>query len=303
VVPGEAIWIAPQIQQPQQCWPGFNNYQATGTFGAYQETDARLSAADRAIAQPWIKISLEGVIYQGSGSGKFSLWQEDSSGTPTVWFSNNDAAHPDTYLFQAGSHKHLNWGFGSPGIYRIRMSASAYQGPGQSNPTPPSGVFTVTYAVGVFAQWQAEHFSPSQLENALICGPAADPDKDGLRNLTEYAFGTLPMVGGPKPAQPGLGLPSFSLVVDGGTIYQTLTYPRRKELERLMPEIYQAHFAQSPAGPWSDASVSTQATTFPPAQAALDAEWELVTSRRAAPAGQRTGFGRLAVLPGDGPQP
>jgi surface-anchored protein len=299
VAPGGPVWIASQIQQPGQCWPGFNSYQATGVFGAYQETDIRLSGDDRSLAIPWIKVTLEEVSYQGSGSGSFALWQEDSSGSPTVWFSTSDNTHPDTYLFAAGSHQHLNWGFGSPGIYQIRLSASAYLGPGQTNPTGPSDTFTVTFAVGSFAQWQAENFGVSQLEDAGVCGPAADPDKDGLGNLLEYAFGSHPLGGGRSPVASGLGLPVFTLGGKNGIIYQTLTYPRRKSGARLDPEVYQPLFADSPAGPWSDAGVETTISEFPPSQAGLNTDWELVTSRRPIPSGASSGIGRVAVTAGD----
>jgi hypothetical protein len=300
VAPGDPIWIAPQDQLANLCWPGFNNDQATGVFESYQETDTRLSDDDRNQAQPWIKVTLTGVTYQGGGAGSFSMWRQDLAGMPTVWFSTSDNTHPDTFFTRAGDHVHLFWGFGSPGIYRIRLSASAFlAGPEQPNPTGPSPEFTVTYAVGKFAQWQAENFSGSQLDDVNVSGSSADPDNDGIRNLLEYAFGTDPLHGASVPLADGLGLPLFSLVEDGGTIYQTLTYPRRKAGSRVDPEIYQPLFADSPAGPWSDSGVTTTAAAFPPAQAALNADWELVTSRRPAPPGKIAGFGRVAVTPGD----
>jgi hypothetical protein len=38
------------------------------------------------------------------------------------------------------------------------LSASAYQGPGKTNPTGESEIFTVTFAIGPIAQWQAANF-------------------------------------------------------------------------------------------------------------------------------------------------
>jgi hypothetical protein len=95
-------------------------------------------------------------------------------------------------------------------------------------------------------------------------------------------------------------MPVFSLVNDGGTLYQTLTYPRRRALSRMMPEIYQPVFADSPANPWSDDGITTTAADFPPEQAALNAQWEVVASRRPVPEGEIRGFARVGVTPGDG---
>jgi hypothetical protein len=49
-----------------------------------------------------------------------------------------------------------------------------------------------------YATWQAEHFTPAELGDAgleaSLWGDAADPDRDGLLNLAEYAFGGDPRV-------------------------------------------------------------------------------------------------------------
>lgn len=293
VTPGDPIWIASQIQQPGQCWPGFNNYQATGVFGSYQETDTRLSEDDRSLAIPWIKVSLVGAVYQGSGNGSFALWQEDSFGTPTIWFSTTESTHPDTYFFPAGSHQHLNWGFGSPGIYRIRLSASAYLGPGQTNPTGPGGTFTLTFAVGSFAQWQAEHFSAAELDSALISGGDADPDHDGMKNLVEHAFGFDPKNGVIVPEAPGLGLPKLSVVEESGVFYQLLEFPARRSGAQFSPLQYQAQFSSDMN--WQSGGTTTTTADFPPESGALNTLWEKVTVRKPVAPGETRGFARVAV--------
>ena len=290
---GKPIWIASQIQQPGQCWPGFNNYQEAGVFGSYQETDSRLSEDDRSLSLPWIKLTLAGVSYQGSGTGAFSLWFEDS-GLPTVWMSTTDNTHPDTYLFVAGSHQHLNWGFGSPGIYRIRLSASAYLGPGQTNPTGGSPDFTLTFAVGTFAHWQADNFSATELDDPLISGPEADSDQDGMKNLVEFAFGFDPKNGAAVPVSTGLGLPKLSLIEESGTFYEVLEYPRRRAAAQLAPLLYLPQFSSDLN--WQTNTITTTTTDFPAEMNELNALWEKASSRR--PAGSvrpARGFGRVAV--------
>lgn len=298
VAPDGPIWIASQIQEPGKVWPGINNYQAAGVFGSYQETDMRLSAADRSLSLPWIKLSLTGVFYQGSGSGAFSVWQEGSSGTPTVWFSNTDTTQPDTYLFEAGSHKHLNWGFGSPGIYRIRLRASAFLGPGQTSPTGLSDEFVLTYAVGDFAQWQADHFTASELDNLLISGPDADPDQDGMKNLVEFGFGSNPRSGAPAPQWSGLGLPKWSVVEENGTFYQVLDFPARRAGEQFSPMQYLPQFSSDMN--WQSGGVAITTADFPVEMDHLNTVWEKVTARR--PVGTvlpGRGFGRVGVAMGE----
>jgi hypothetical protein len=45
-----------------------------------------------------------------------------------------------------------------------------------------------------WSDWRAAHFSETQLADAGISGPDADPDGDGFSNLFEYAIGSNPLV-------------------------------------------------------------------------------------------------------------
>ncbi len=295
VAPGAPIWIAPQFQTPGQCWVGFNNYQSNGVFGKYQETDSRLAGEEQAIALPWIRIAFQGLTYLGNGIPTFSMWQTDFSGNPTVWFSTTDATTPDVFLMVAGSHTHANWGFGAEGIYRIRLSASAYTGPGATNPTGPSAPATLTFAVGPVAQWQATYFSGPELDSAMISGLAADPDRDGMTNLEEYAFGLDPRSGSRLPISAGLGLPIFSTERNGTSLYHVLEFPRRKAEDLNSPPLYTAEFSNLSSA-WLPATEET-ISAISGTQTALNGVWEKVRARRLAIAGaERSGFGRLRLV-------
>lgn len=295
---GDPIWTARQGDPGiGEAWPGFDNDQAFGTFGSYIPADPRVSQDN---PRPWIKITLAGYQPPAGKTSHFSMWNSTTGQPPTVWMSSFANDNENAYYFAEGSHTHTWWGFTAQGIHKVTLRSSAFLGPGATHPTGPGDPFTLIFAVGTVARWQAGWFDADELDDPTLSGLFADADGDGLSNFIEYAFGTHPRLGGAVPLADGLGLPSFSLVEENGTVYQTLTYPRRRAGERIDPEIYQPLFADSPAGPWSDAGVTTTATDFPPSQDALNADWELVTSRRSVPPGHSRGFARVAVNAGDG---
>ncbi len=228
------------------------------------------------------------------------MWNTTTGQPPTVWMSTFDTAVENSYYYAGGSHTHAAIGFTAQGIHRVTLQASAFLGPGATNPTGASEPFTLIFAVGTTARWQGESFEAAQLADPAVSSLAADPDTDGIPNVLECAFGTKPLQGGPIPTADGLGMPVFSLVNEGGTRYQTITYPRRRAGSRLLPEIYQPWFADKLDGTWSADGVATTASDFPPEQAALNSLWEKVTSRRPVPEGDTKGFARIGVTAGDG---
>lgn len=72
-----------------------------------------------------------------------------------------------------------------------------------------------------FAFWKNQEFTPEQVEDELIVGPDVDLDGDGMNTLFEYAFASDPAVADPSPGY------SASVVSDGGSDYQALTFTRR----------------------------------------------------------------------------
>lgn len=296
IEPGEPLWLAVQgTPGIGEAWPGFQNGQNSGTFGEYFETDTRLPQPQNN-ARPWIKVMLKSYTYQGTGiTPTFSLWTVSNS-TPRIWMTTADGiGSGDFYLYSAGSHVHTNFGFGAMGIYRVSLAATAYRGPGQTNPTSESGLHTITFAVGPVARWQATHFNNTELEDPSISGLAADPDSDGMKNLLEYAFGLDPKNGNRAPLASGLGLPVFSTKSEGGSLYQQLDYPRRRAGDLTKPTSYTAEFTDLKSSAWQTATTESVAD-FTGDQASLNPIWEKVSARRTIPPGQEAaGFGRVRV--------
>lgn len=85
------------------------------------------------------------------------------------------------------------------------------------------GTLSVVSAATPLETWSQAKFSPQQLADPAISGTEADPDKDGLINLLEYAFGSEPMIHDPAVRPAGQ--------MNGG--FGTLTYTRNKSATDL----------------------------------------------------------------------
>lgn len=289
---GSPLWIAVQgTPGTGEAWPGFDSKQSAGTFGAYIPADPRVS---QTTAREYLRISLAGYTPPPGTASHFSMWTTPGS-VPRVWMSTFDTAVVNDYYYTVGSHTHMNWGFTAPGIHRVRLTASAFVGPGATNPTGSSSVQEIIFAIGEFAKWQAANFSAAELADAAVSGPNADPDGDGSNNLVEHAFGSDPRTGAASGVPEGLGLPVFSISEQAGVFYQTLTYPRRRAGSETSPTVYQPQFAETPDGPWTGTGVTATAIDFTGDQAALNSTWEKVTARKPIASGTSRGFARVVV--------
>lgn len=81
-----------------------------------------------------------------------------------------------------------------------------------------------------YAAWQTLYFSPAQIANPSLSGPAADFDGDGVSNLLEFALNLDPIFAEPKLMDAGTGLRGLPLVrleTDGGFTRVTIEFVRR----------------------------------------------------------------------------
>jgi PKD repeat protein len=101
--------------------------------------------------------------------------------------------------------------FPAPGLYHARLTVTDTNG----NTCSGSVAINVT---STFALWQQAKFTSAELSDPMISSPNADPDRDGIPNLLEYAFGLEPKI-------PNTNAAPVGAITNG---YFTLTYSQFK---------------------------------------------------------------------------
>jgi surface-anchored protein len=135
---GADVWLLPQNFTTSTLYLGANSEATTpGALASYFESDPRIGAT-----APWIRVQVTGV----RGPGQFSMWQAGFFGDVTTWVSTADGlSAADAFFLSEGAHTHYNWAFTARGYYEVDVQATAYLGPGQTNPTT-SPVFTYYFS-------------------------------------------------------------------------------------------------------------------------------------------------------------
>jgi hypothetical protein len=125
------------------------------------------------------------------------------------------------------------------GSYSVQFRASD----GLSTDVKSAQVQITESVPSSFKAWQ-QHYWPDTTDSALT-GPAADPDRDGINNLLEYALDADPTVANDS-ALPQIGVESL----DGGR-YLTLTYCRRSDDPLLCCEVVASEEISAPLSNWT----------------------------------------------------
>jgi hypothetical protein len=92
--------------------------------------------------------------------------------------------------------------------------------PGSGATEPPRGLS--------YADWATAQFTSEQLEDPDTAGPEADPNADGVNNLTAYAFGLSPW-----SLEPGY-LPALQVDEDGGWIVSYRRQGNSRDLNYML---------------------------------------------------------------------
>ncbi len=112
--------------------------------------------------------------------------------------------------------------------------------------TVQQSIVTITTVPVQFTTWTTENFTTAEQANALISGPLVDPDKDGLNNILEFAFGLAPKVAN------STGRPKTGVTTDGGVSYLSITFRRRILTNELT---YTPQVKDALSGAWTAATV------------------------------------------------
>ena len=105
------------------------------------------------------------------------------------------------------------------GLFTASTEGDGYSVTATSGTIAGSSTVTVTPAIMSFAVWSASKFSPAELLDPSISGPAADPDGVGASNFMRYALDL--------PARGLVAVPTATVVTDNGLRYLTMAFNRR----------------------------------------------------------------------------
>jgi hypothetical protein len=166
-------------------------------------------------------VTVSGLALSGAQSGNYTLAQPTTAADITaaqLTVTADNKTRPYGYANSALTATITGFVGGDTsavlfGSADLRTSATGASTPGAYTITAAIGTLSATNYTFSFvdgsltvrlleiADWESENFTPSELLDAGISGPAADPDLDGVTNLYEYAFGTDPndIGSGPDP--------------------------------------------------------------------------------------------------------
>ena len=150
-----------------------------------------------------------------SGAGQISFWLKISSETGDVFeffidnVRQNDSVggtldwQKRTYTLGSGTHT-LRW--------QYRKDIVLFGG------ADAAWVDEIVFTPIIdFNAWRASKFTTSELADLSVSGSSADPDKDGVSNLLEFALGGEPKNSSSRP------LPDCQVEMIGGERYLTMT--------------------------------------------------------------------------------
>ncbi|MFI0942842.1 choice-of-anchor M domain-containing protein [Streptomyces sp. NPDC021020] len=153
--PGSTVWVVPETQDPDVVWAGWNTQDPTV-----------MSRLDRGATFSVTGVQGPGVLTVYLQSGDFGdpqvLWDSRKTGAQPIWVDTN-------------THTHANWVFTEPGVYLVRMAASATLKDGTKVSDTELVRFAVGTATSTSAALKATWKGPAPTAPAATASASAGP--------------------------------------------------------------------------------------------------------------------------------
>ncbi len=214
------VSLADALDLPGATWTTSTVPWSGTTSPAHDGTDAGASGSIGNSASTWVQTTV-------TGPGTLSFWWKlSASFTDGLEFAVDggrrgsltgeaDWSQVNNHPIDAGTHT-LRWTY---------VKDSALVG-GQDRAWLDQVAFTPSSGGLLYSGWLAQQgFSPAQIANLAISGPAANPDRDAFNNFLEYAFNTSPLA-------PGGAFYSSGVVTIGSQRWLVLRYRRWTDREQ-----------------------------------------------------------------------
>ena len=115
------------------------------------------------------------------------IWGHDGNHTDSEWILMS--APTWTWPSQSPLELPVNWTVSTASQVTVGQTNGAGFAMKSAKATGPLPITT-------WDEWRAKAFNTTQLADPAVSGPNADPDKDGMVNLIEFALGGHPLIAG-----------------------------------------------------------------------------------------------------------
>ncbi len=189
-------------------FPQFSRIASTSSVNTHDAVDSAIATGLIAGSDTTISTTVVGpgtltFWWRSDGTVDSDVLGFNLDGIETDYITNTGAFLQNTQSIPAGIHT-ISWTF--------------YAGTG----TGRGIVDQVAFALTPYGTWQAAKFTTAQRIDSLISGPTADPDADGIPNITEQYFGTLPTAPTVAPTTIAYEAPNYTFTYKKDTSASTI---------------------------------------------------------------------------------
>lgn len=216
-----------------------------GTFWSFPATQSS-STSKKALYLGFSGYDVPSGVFQGASGGEVFLrvhsienltppgggdfFGYETSGSNPIFRLASKAGFGNSHTVNAGGHSHLNLAFTAAGMFRVWfLVRGTLVGSGELVESQPLPLYfgveewqiPVQAPATGYEAWKLAKFSSSQATNPAVSGWEADPDRDGAKNLVEYAMNGDPMAHG------NAHRPQMQTTLEGGQEFLSIRFQRR----------------------------------------------------------------------------